>query len=173
MNNLIFRVVAAVLGAGLIYFILTAPRTATSPTTNRIDWGTTTQAQPDSVAVPSTVTPSQIEIYQGYSFPVDVQSVNLSGKGLTGSLMAEVRHLENLKVLDISNNAFTGLPAEVGQLYNLKTLNLSNNRLTGLPQELGNLSSLQILDLRGNNISTTDLQIIRSHLSPNTTILVD
>ena len=98
--------------------------------------------------------------------------LDLSNNRLTGALQAEVRHLNNLKVLDLSDNQFTGVPAEVGQLSKLEELDLSNNQLTGLSHELGNLKNLKKLDLRGNNPSEFDLNIIRESL-PNTQILVD
>ena len=85
----------------------------------------------------------QVTIYDGISVPADSTLVDLSGRGLSGSLKAEVRLLSNLKTLDLSNNNFTGLPAEVGQLSKLENLNLSNNPLTGLPNELANLKNLK------------------------------
>ncbi len=102
----------------------------------------------------------------------DTQELNLSNNNLSGALQAEVRHLANLRVLDLSDNNFTGVPAEVGQLKKLEVLDLSNNSLTGLPYELGNLSNLKILDLRGNNYATADLEIIKKGLS-NTEIRID
>ena len=66
------------------------------------------------------------------------EELNLSNNNLSGSLQAEVRHLQALKVLNLSTNKFTGVPAEVGQLKNLEVLNHPNNNLTGLPYELGN-----------------------------------
>jgi len=69
-----------------------------------------------------------------------ITQLDLSNNELEGSLPAEVRQLANLKMLDLSNNNFTGVPAEIGQLQKLEVLNLSNNQLTGLPYELGNLS---------------------------------
>jgi Leucine-rich repeat (LRR) protein len=103
----------------------------------------------------------------------DLTSLDLSGNKLTGALQAEVRHLQKLRTLDLSNNDFTGVPAEVGQLSNLEVLDLSDNPLTGLPYELGNLSNLKTLDLRGTQYSTQDLAVIRAKLSPSTTVLTD
>jgi Leucine-rich repeat (LRR) protein len=102
-----------------------------------------------------------------------LQSLDLSHNALTGSLPAEVRHLQNLVTLDLSYNQFTGVPAEIGQLKNLESLNLSNNQLTGLPYELGNLSHLKLLDLRGNHYSNADLALIREKLPSTTRIIVD
>ncbi|XBI45488.1 hypothetical protein VPH35_109946 [Triticum aestivum] len=58
------------------------------------------------------------------------------------------------KVLDLSNNKFTGeIPREIGQLKSLLSLNLSSNDLTGqLPQSICNLTSLLALDLSNNNL---------------------
>lgn len=125
--------------------------------------------------VSSEVTPSNvtIEIYDGISYPENILSVNLAGRGLSGSLKAEVRMLSNLRELDLSNNNFTGLPAEVGQLSKLEALNLSNNPFTGLPHELGNLPNLRVLDLRGTNYSEFDLAEIQKKLPASTEVLVD
>lgn len=100
----------------------------------------------------------------------DIEELNLSNNQLEGSLQAEVRQLQNLKVLNLSNNKFTGVPAEIGQLKNLEVLNLSNNLLTGLPNELGNLSKLKLLDLSGNNYSEMDLSIIKKSLPSSVVI---
>lgn len=101
---------------------------------------------------------------------INLEGLNLSNNSLTGALQAEVRHLQNLKVLDLSNNRFTGVPAEIGQLKNLEVLNLSNNLLTGLPNELGNLSNLKLLDISGNNYSSMDLAAIQKNL-PSFTVV--
>lgn len=112
-----------------------------------------------------------VEIYDGISVASNSTTLDLSGRGLEGSLKAEIRLLADLETLDLSNNQFTGLPAEVGQLSKLKTLNLANNQFTGLPHELGNLQNLETLDLRGNNPSEQDLAIIREALPAGTQIL--
>ena len=100
----------------------------------------------------------------------DIQELNLSNNSLDGALQAEIRQLQNLKVLNLSNNKFTGVPAEVGQLKNLEVLDLSNNQLTGLPYELGNLSKLKLLDVSGNAYSEADLSKIRASLPPSTVV---
>ncbi|MFT5037161.1 MAG: hypothetical protein ACI9VM_000738 [Candidatus Azotimanducaceae bacterium] len=116
---------------------------------------------------------SKIEIYDGIKFDLKTATVDLSGRGLSGSLKAEVNKLTSLKVLNLSGNTFTGLPAEVGQLTQLEVLNLSNNQLTGIPQELGNLQNLKELDLRGNDISESDLELISERLSSSTIVMVE
>lgn len=96
--------------------------------------------------------------------------LNLSNNKLDGALQSQVGQLKHLRVLNVSNNLFTGVPAEIGQLSDLEVLNLSNNRLTGLPNELGNLSKLRLLDVSGNQYSAADLAGIRAKL-PATTVI--
>jgi Leucine-rich repeat (LRR) protein len=111
--------------------------------------------------------------------PMDVfsktntEELNLSKNSLTGSLPAEVRLLQNLKVLNLSNNQFTGVPAEIGQLQKLEELDLSNNKITGLPNELGNLTNLKTLNLKGNSYSEADLDGIKARLPQTAVVLVD
>lgn len=100
----------------------------------------------------------------------DVTELNLAHNALTGSLPGEIRFLQNLTVLNLSNNQFTGVPAEIGQLKNLEILDLSNNKITGLPNELGNLRSLKILKLSGNEYSASDLEGIKKSLPASVVI---
>lgn len=103
----------------------------------------------------------------------DVTTLNLSGNKLSGSLPAEVRHLSKLRVLNLSNNNFTGVPAEIGQLSELRVLDLSGNPIAGLPYEIGNLQKLERLDLSGTNYAQVDLAIIRDKLPSSTVIVTD
>lgn len=96
--------------------------------------------------------------------------LDLSNNNLSGSLQGEIRFLQNLRTLDLSDNNFTGIPSEIGQLTNLEVLDLSNNPVTGLPQELGNLQNLQLLDLRSTNYSAQDLEAIKKALPASTVI---
>ncbi len=116
---------------------------------------------------------TKVEVYAGISVGDKSTILNLSGKQLTGSLKAEVRFLQSLTELNLSNNEFTGIPAEIGQLGELRVLNLAGNPVTGLPHELGNLQKLEMLDLRNTSYSKQDLDVIVARLPETTTILVD
>jgi hypothetical protein len=128
-----------------------------------------------NIKVENTMTPggAMVTVYDGISVSVSSQTLDLSGKGLTGSLKGEVRLLTELRELNLSGNKFTGLPSEVGQLSKLEVLNLSNNPLTGLPYELANLKNLKTLDLRGTQYAKADLEVIKKGLPATTQILVD
>lgn len=102
----------------------------------------------------------------------DIEDLDLSHNKLTGALPAEIRHLQNLKILNASYNLMTGVPAEIGQLKHLEILDLSHNQITGLPNELGNLKQLKILNLTGNSYSTQDLETIRRSLPTNVEIIL-
>ncbi len=101
-----------------------------------------------------------------------IEEFDISNNMLTGSLPSEIGKLSNLKILNASNNKFTGIPAELRQLTKLESIDFSKNQITGLPMELGQLSKLKTLDLRGNNVSSVDLEALKKAL-PNTNILID
>ncbi|XP_058781423.1 probable LRR receptor-like serine/threonine-protein kinase At3g47570 [Vicia villosa] len=105
-----------------------------------------------------------------------VQSLTLSGLGLSGKLPSNLSNLTYLHSLDLSNNTFHGqipfqfshltflnvihlalnnlsgtLPSQLGQLHNLQSLDFSVNNLTGeIPSTFGNLISLENLSLANN-----------------------
>jgi Leucine-rich repeat (LRR) protein len=100
----------------------------------------------------------------------DLKQLDISYNNLTGALPAEIRHLTNLQVLNMSHNKMTGIPAEVGQLSQLTELDLSYNQFTGLPYELGNLKNLKRLILTGNDYAQADLDVILKNL-PNVQVI--
>jgi Leucine-rich repeat (LRR) protein len=101
----------------------------------------------------------------------NLEELNVSYNNLTGAVQGEIRFLQKLKVLNLSNNQMTGVPAEIGQLANLEVLDLSNNQLTGLPNELGNLKKLKTLNISGNKYSAQDLDIIIKNLPASVNII--
>ncbi len=140
---------------------------------NTIEVSTTTSSSTNPASVidlsNTGLTKTPMDIFS----KTNTEELDLSTNSLTGSLPAEVRLLQNLKVLNLSGNQFTGVPAEIGQLKNLEVLDLSNNKITGLPNELGNLSKLKVLNLSGNDYSATDLAIIKARLPNTVKIVVD
>ena len=149
------------LGAGCVSTTNVAPRTEEAGVTS-----------PVSSAKLDLSNRGLTQVSQDVFKQTNLVELDLSGNRLTGAIPAEIRLLTKLEVLDLSDNAMTGLPAEVGQLSQLKTLDLSNNQLTGLPNELGQLKNLKTLDLRGNDYAKSDLDQIRNTI-PQANILVD
>jgi len=99
-----------------------------------------------------------------------LEVLKLDHNRLQGSLIAEIRKLPQLKVLDASFNEMTGIPAEIGQLHNLRTLDLSYNRINAQPNEIYHLQQLKHLDLTGNPLSTAQFSHLKSEL-PNTAVV--
>ena len=104
-------------------------------------WGTTTQ----KIGTWSGITVSSSR----------VSTLNLTRKGLAGSIPAAIGNLTNLTSLYLDDNSLSGsIPTAIGNLTNLAVLNLSHNALTGnIPAELGNLTNLTNLWLSYNNLS--------------------
>jgi Leucine-rich repeat (LRR) protein len=144
--------------------------TAPAPEKNSQATESMVKSVKESPLIPASAT---FEVYQGISIAKNSRVLDLSGRGLSGSLKAEVRQLTELEKLNISDNNFTGLPAEVGQLTKLKELDLSNNPLTGLPYELGNLSNLQLLDLSGTQYAKQDLAVIQEKLPASVKVITE
>ena len=84
-----------------------------------------------------------------------VAKLQLSGKGLSGSVPVELGNLPNLTLLNLRNNELSGsIRVELGNLSNLTELYLDSNNLTGsIPPELGNLANLTLLYLFNNGLT--------------------
>ena len=112
-------------------------------------------------------------IPEGTFDKTDTEHLNLSNNNLNGEFPKDIANLKKLKVLDISNNQFTGIPAELADLKGLELLNLSNNKIVSLPKGLGGLTNLKYLDLSGNDYSKADLRVIKDQLPLFTVVKVN
>jgi Leucine-rich repeat (LRR) protein len=72
---------------------------------------------------------------------------------------AEIKNLNHLGRLILSENQLTNFPTEICKIPNLFFLHLDNNRLTNLPPEIGNLTSLNELDLSNNQFTKLPSEI--------------
>lgn len=176
----VFGLVSMVVTVGLIAWFVSlqfespsVSETAESELDNHLSYIDAVEEARQAVEQAGDKGVSSVVIYDDIAVKDNVRTLDLSGKSLTGSLKAEIRHLSELRELNISNNNLTGLPAEIGQLTKLEILNLSGNPLTGLPYELGNLKNLKTLDLRGTEYSQADLVVIKESLSPSVSILIE
>ncbi|MXZ75860.1 MAG: hypothetical protein F4207_10420 [Gemmatimonadetes bacterium] len=84
-----------------------------------------------------------------------VVGLRLRDNNLSGSIPADLRHLDEMKTMDLGSNQLTGgLPPELGQLLKLAVLSLDGNQLTGsIPAELGDMINLESLNIGANRIS--------------------
>ncbi|MFT0155410.1 immunoglobulin domain-containing protein [Tenacibaculum ascidiaceicola] len=83
-----------------------------------------------------------------------VTELNLSNRGLNGTLPVEIGNLSELKRLFLYKNQLTGIiPLEIKNLTNLTYLWLNSNNLNGVvPEEIGNLTNLESLNLSYNEL---------------------
>ncbi|KAB1204344.1 hypothetical protein CJ030_MR8G014205 [Morella rubra] len=103
-----------------------------------------------------------------------VNTIELSGKNISGRISSSIFHLPYVEVIDLSHNQLSGeIPYDLFSCHSLRYLNLSDNNLTGqlppisisdletfdlsnnmlsgkIPDNIGLLSSLEFLDLGGN-----------------------
>jgi len=100
----------------------------------------------------------------------NLEELYLDNNQLEGALVAEIRKMPRLKILDASDNNMTGIPAEIGQMSNLEVLDYSNNQLDTYPNEIVNMKSLKTLDLSGNRYSPESLEAIQV-LLPQTEVI--
>jgi len=112
-----------------------------------------------------------LAVQDGLSEGKDVCGIDSSG-GNMRNLSWSVFLLENLTMLDLSDNQLTSLPVQVSSARALKYLDLSNNQLTAYPISIGELQQLEVLDVRGNPIPADDLLTLQQ-LLPQTQVLTD
>ncbi|KAL8140541.1 hypothetical protein V2J09_006562 [Rumex salicifolius] len=88
-----------------------------------------------------------------------VQTLDLSGLSLQGTLAPQLGNLKDLRDLILQGNQFSGpIPRELGILAKLELLDLSENNLNGdIPVEITRMASLKRLFLCGNNFDDTNL----------------
>ena len=55
---------------------------------------------------------------------------------LPNKYFTDLRIINNLQKLTLSNNGLRSLPKEIGNLHNLQELNLSSNELASLPSKI-------------------------------------
>ncbi|XP_058110653.1 probable LRR receptor-like serine/threonine-protein kinase IRK [Magnolia sinica] len=93
-------------------------------------------------------------------FELGLQRISLSHNNLSGVIenpptgSLEALH-ENLKILDLSGNLFSGkIPSDIGVFSNLQLLNMSGNSLVGVvPVSIGELKAVDAIDLSKNRLN--------------------
>ncbi|KAG6727770.1 hypothetical protein I3842_02G141300 [Carya illinoinensis] len=87
----------------------------------------------------------------GYN-PHKITTLNLSSRGLTGTIHTSIGRLKSLQYLDLSNNSLTGtLPEFLLQLRDLRAANLSGNKLSGsVPSDFSAIIGDGSLSVDGN-----------------------
>ncbi|KAG1358670.1 putative receptor-like protein kinase [Cocos nucifera] len=81
-----------------------------------------------------------------------VVALELSSRGLVGSVSPSIGNLTFLRKINLQGNSFFDtIPSDIGHLHRLQQLNLSFNSFGGgIPVELCNCSDLMVLDMRSN-----------------------
>ena len=86
----------------------------------------------------------------------DLMSISLgNNKFITGSIPSSISTLNELTLLDLSNNALSGsLPDSIYTMTSLKSINVASNRIRGTVSEnISSLSRLSVLQLDNNELS--------------------
>ncbi|KAF7138080.1 hypothetical protein RHSIM_Rhsim07G0133500 [Rhododendron simsii] len=83
-----------------------------------------------------------------------VTILDLSSRGLVGSLSPHAGNLSFLRTTDLGNNSFHGtIPNEIGRLFRLQHVILWNNSFEGkLPTNITGWSNIKEINLIGNNL---------------------
>lgn len=84
-----------------------------------------------------------------------VASVNLTGKGISGSLSPSIGNLSAIAHLWLGDNKLSGSLPDLSAMKTLETLHLENNQLEGsIPESLGNLPRIREIFLQNNKFSS-------------------
>jgi hypothetical protein len=84
-----------------------------------------------------------------------VETLNLWGNNLVGTIPNELALLTNMNYLDLSDNNLMGtIPSQIALMLNLRGLSLQNNNLTGtIPSEIALMLNLYYMDLYSNSLT--------------------
>ncbi|XAR51798.1 Non-specific serine/threonine protein kinase [Bertholletia excelsa] len=96
------------------------------------------------------------DIPESLRYCFSLQTLDLSGNNLNGSIPAEICNwLPYLVTLDLSNNHLTGsIPADLVKCAFLNNLILSNNKLSGsIPYQLSSLDRLKKVSVANNDLT--------------------
>ena len=74
-----------------------------------------------------------------------LRELRLAGNALDGVLTSQVGNLEELELLDISNNSITALPPNINENTKLRVLDIAGNKMSSLPFDL--LVSLPLIEI--------------------------
>ncbi|NEP80618.1 MAG: GTPase [Okeania sp. SIO3B3] len=84
---------------------------------------------------------------------LDLSSGCFRNEELT-KILTKVWELEQLEVLNLSDNQLTSIPESISKITNLTRLDLRNNQLTSIPESISKLTNLTRLDLSGNQLTS-------------------
>lgn len=92
----------------------------------------------------------------------NLRFLNLSNNALTMDQIAIITEIPSLTNLKLANNKLEGsLFSAVSSLRGLESLDLRGNALTNLPAELGELKNLKTLDVGENQLSSLPFEALR------------
>lgn len=100
------------------------------------------------------VAKSRLETYRGNILEY-MSGLDLSSNQLNGSIPPEIGYLNDLLIMNLSNNHLIGpIPSTFYRLKQIESLDLSHNQLSGaIPPQLTELIFLSIFSLAYNNLS--------------------